>query len=828
MKKARKSLALLLTAAMVLTMTPVLAFAAEGAGSQVNRLAGANRYDTSAKTALDAYPDGAETVIIARGDNEGQFADGLAASYLAGLKDAPILLTDPKVLPQETENAIVKLKTKKAYVLGGKLAVSPVVESKLKDLNLEVKRIEGDNRYATAAFIAAEGKADTALVVSGFAPADSLVAGPLASGKGYPILLVNRDSVPDETNQATAGLGIKTINVVGGENVVSKAVYEKLGAKARYSGQSRIETSLAVAKDLFKDPKAFSIVGYLSLADAVGAAVYGDPIIYVKNNLAYVQSYLAGAITANTRFTIFGGSLAVNGTVENALRKLLGEPEQPEQNDDFVITNGVLKEYTGAGGDVVIPYGVTSIGDEAFCIYNYGSGNDITSITIPDSVTSIGEHAFTSCRSLTSITIPDSVKSIGECAFGFCENLKSVIIGDGVTSIGKQAFLECKSLTNVIIPNSVKSIEYGVFQECGNLKSVTIGNSVTSIGDGAFAGCYSLTNVSIPDSVTNIEKYAFSGCKNLTSISIGSGVTSIRDDMFFGCDNLAMINVKTGNSLYSSVNGVLLSKDKSKLIYYPHGKTGVYVIPDNVTSIGNGAFSECDKLTSVIIGNGVTSIGDNAFYHCYGLASVTMPNSLTNIGSEAFESCHSLTNIDIPDSVTSIGERAFLGCVSFTNIVIPDSIKEIKDETFRACYELISITIPDGVTTIGNKAFYQCSKLPSITIPDSVTSIGDEAFSYCRKLKSITIPGSITGIRDKMFYECSDLKSVTISDGVTSIGDSAFAFCNSLTSVTIPDSVTNIGDWVFSYHNKNLTIYGMPGSYAETYATQQGIPFLSK
>jgi len=603
MKKARKSLALLLTAAMVLTMTPALAFAADT--GQVNRISGSNRYDTSAKTALNACPNGAEAVIIARGDNEGQFADGLAASYLAGLKGAPILLTDPKVLPQEIEDAIVKLKAKKAYVLGGKLAVSPAVESKLKNLNMEVKRIQGDNRYATAAFIAAEGKADTALVVSGFAPADSLVAGSLAFSEKYPILLVSKDSIPDETKQAIANLGIKTIDVVGGENVVSKAVYEKLGAHERYSGQSRIETSLAVAKDLFKEPKSFSIVGYLSLADAVGAAVYGDPIIYVKNNLADVQSYLAGAITTDTRFTIFGGSLAVNSTVENALRKLLGKSEQ--NNDDFVITDGVLKEYKGPGGNVVIPNGVTSIGDKAFYLYDYLSGNTITSITIPDSVTSIGNDAFGGCYNLMSIMIPDSVKSVGEGAFSFCENLKSVVIGNGMTSIGKQAFLECKSLTNVTIPNSVKSIEYGAFQECGNLKSVTIGDSVTSIGDDAFCSCKSLISLNIPDSVTSIGEYAFSGCKNMTSISIGSGVTSIRDDMFFGCDNLAMINVKTGNSLYSSVNGVLLSKDKSKLIYYPRGKTGAYAIPDDVTSIGNGAFSECDKLTSVSIGEGVTS-----------------------------------------------------------------------------------------------------------------------------------------------------------------------------------------------------------------------------
>lgn len=75
-------------------------------------------------------------------------------------------------------------------------------------------------------------------------------------------------------------------------------------------------------------------------------------------------------------------------------------------NNDFEIENGVLVKYTGAGGDVVIPDGVTSIGDWAFSRYE-----GLTSVTIPDSVTSIGDWAFCECASLTNIAIPDSVTS---------------------------------------------------------------------------------------------------------------------------------------------------------------------------------------------------------------------------------------------------------------------------------------------------------------------------------------------------------------------------------------------------------------------------------
>jgi putative cell wall-binding protein len=292
------------------------------AEGQVTRIAGDNRYDTSAKTALDAYPEGAETVIIARGDDQGGFADALAAGCLAGVENAPILLTSTGSLPQEIEAAVKKLGAKKAYVLGGELAVSRAVADKLKSLGLEVERIQGDNRYATAAAIAAKGgQTDTAIVVSGFAPADSLVAGPLAFSNKYPILLVDKNSVPAETKKAIADLGIEKIIVVGGENAVSRAVYNELNAQERYAGQSRIETSLDVAEKAFAEAKDFSIVGYLKLADAVGAAVNGNPIIYVKDNISDVKDYLTGAAAAN--FTIFGGTLAVSDTVENDLKELL-------------------------------------------------------------------------------------------------------------------------------------------------------------------------------------------------------------------------------------------------------------------------------------------------------------------------------------------------------------------------------------------------------------------------------------------------------------------------------------------------------------------------
>ena len=386
-------------------------------------------------------------------------------------------------------------------------------------------------------------------------------------------------------------------------------------------------------------------------------------------------------------------------------------------------------------------------------------------------------------------------------------------IRKGVKVIGNRAFWGCKSLTNINIPNSV-----------------------TTIGDSAFWYCESLTNINIPNSVTTIGDWGFGACESLTSITIPNSVVTIIGNPFKGWHG----NLYNESKAFIYEDHVLFNKNKTTLIAYRAKETN-YTIPNSVTTIGEGAFSDCKSLISINIPNSVTTIERGALNHCDSLTSINIPNSVTTIGNFAFGDCKSLTNINIPNSVTTIGDSAFWNCKSLTNINIPNSVTTIGNWVFGACKSLTSITIPNSVVTIignpfkgwhGNlynesKAFiyedhvlfnknkttliaYR-AKGTNYTIPNSVTTIGEHAFSDCDSLTSINIPNSVTTIGKCAFKGCKSLISINIPNSVTTIGMGAFVQCDSLTSINIPNSVTTIGEQAFR-NCKSLVNINIPNS----------------
>ena len=203
-----------------------------------------------------------------------------------------------------------------------------------------------------------------------------------------------------------------------------------------------------------------------------------------------------------------------------------------------------------------------------------------------------------------------------------------------------------------VIQDGIEMIGDGCFYNCTDLKEITIPNSVTYIGNyNAFYGCKNLEKINIPNSVTCINGGAFWCCESLKEITIPDSVTYIGKKVFYGCNSLKNIFVDKNNKNYSSLNGVLFNKDKTKIICYPSGKTlSHYDIPNSVISIDIDAFEDCTFLKNIILSNNVAFVENWAFLNCISLKEITIPDSVTYIGIEAFYNCTSLKKIYISNN----------------------------------------------------------------------------------------------------------------------------------------------------------------------------------
>lgn len=563
---------------------------------------------------------------------------------------------------------------------------------------------------------------------------------------------------------------------------------------------------------------------------------------------------------------------------------------------------------TNKTGKIEIPKTVTTIGSGAF-----NGCNGITSVSIPNSVASVGSQSFYNCTSLATIVIGDSTNtgvktgmSIQSNAFAGCIGLTTLSLNLPIASYNSP-FQNLPSLTTLFIGNSVPTIDNYIFSNLTGLTKITlgrtniaptmilvypsafnnslnletlnlnsnlyiqnyaysagtvspfsyittlsIGNKVDSIGSYAFAGCTKLKSIAVPNTVKSIGQSAFASCTNVGTISLGSSVSEIASGVFTGCSSLLNINVDNANVTYSTIDGVLYSKDQLTLIQYPIGRSGDYAIPTSVKTIGSSAFLSCVGLQSVQISQAIISIQSSAFANS-GLTSVSIGHAdsistaTVSIASDAFAGCKAITKLLLNKNFTFSSENSpFQNSSLVTEILIGNGIISIPNNSFAGCTGLKSVqlgqnnsmgnnaitvsasafsgctnfatlelnksinitgyaspftsisslTVGNGVVFIGNQAFSNCINLGSAILPASVQKIGNSAFQYCAKLQSATFSG-VDSIGNGAFWGCSSLASIAIPNKVKTIESATFHGCTALASASLGDSITQIKDNAF-------------------------------
>ena len=547
---------------------------------------------------------------------------------------------------------------------------------------------------------------------------------------------------------------------------------------------------------------------------------------------------------------------------------------------DFIIEKGVLKQYVGPGGEVVIPEGVRCIGQGAF-----RGCTQVTGIAIPESVKSIKKWAFWDCRSLTAIELPASIEQVGQNLLKGCRMLRKVSIPEGITRIEEFAFEDCVSLETVSFPDSLLGIDKGAFKSCRMLRCITIPKHVRWIGEYAFCGCSGVQDLQILTETAIFERHAFDFPDGIPN-PVGNYRVSMPDPLAKSLDlNSLKSEFPSASLIFSLLQGperfsgefkkkLIALMEKNPKSYFEYlleqdddGSTAHFLELrkkltldeiDDYLEMANQA-SDAAKVRAVLLNYKEKHFERKELDRIYreneekdlGIREKTVADwrktykfSISNGGVRISGYKGNEQTVYVPEkigknTVTQIGDRAFsrswaemmadrrseTGDETEKSLILPDTIREIGACAFEYS-DFSSIGLPKA-GVIFSEGIFSWSRIKTIQLPADMKSIPAEAFRGCLALEEVTIPEGMKSIGTQAFRDCRSLTDMRIPEGVNSIGDAAFFDCENLTCVTIRSDMTRIGRWAFR-GCKKLTIHAPAGSYAEKYAKENTIPFFAE
>lgn len=388
-------------------------------------------------------------------------------------------------------------------------------------------------------------------------------------------------------------------------------------------------------------------------------------------------------------------------------------------------------------------------------------------------VLDIGECAFESCTSLEKIVIPNCTTNIGGSAFSYCGELSDVTIGSNVAEIGviptgrdeeygmvdvAPAFGGCDSLMNFkLAEGNEKYEEIGgcLFYRATPRYEKTLAVypagrddlwftgdvNVTKIGDGACAQCQKFTTLVITNSVREIGVCSFVNDGDLSKVVVLDGVTNICYGAFQL--NMELMDVEIAGSVKTIGEDVFIH-DYMPGDIWDNPRLGRLVLHEGIETISGGAFNFCQWLGEITIPDSVTTLGEGAFSeNSYGAPAITIGDGITSVTANAFSGCPNCKRITFGENVTTIEDGAFSGCEKVTELEIPEGVASIGESAFSGCYELRTLSLPDSLVSIGANAFSGCRWLKKLVVPANVTEIGDGAFVEADCLWKIYLPASL-------------------------------------------------------------------------------------
>ena len=446
--------------------------------------------------------------------------------------------------------------------------------------------------------------------------------------------------------------------------------------------------------------------------------------------------------------------------------------------------------------------------------------NQLRSVSFETGTKQVAQFLFAGCTGLEKIVIPDEITTIGKGALQLCKNLTNVTLPESCTEIGEGAFLQNDKIEKIKIPNNVITIGSEAFKQCSELQQVILSSKLKDLGTAAFAET-AITEIEIPKSLKTAHTYydaggridgPFEKCDQLKKVTFETGITQIAQFLFAGCTGLEKIDIP---DTVDTIGKYALSECSNLRLA---------TIPAKITEINEGIFQDDSVLDRIVLPDKIKSIKYTAFKGCKSLKEIVIPNNVTIMENSVFENCTALTKVTVGNQVSSIGQSAFSGCTALPQITLPASVQTIGDKAFSHCEALADVKLSEGLTSIGSYAFEYNIALPKVTLPNTLESLGERAFQYCDVLADVDLGAGLKVIPKYCFYEDPALQKVILPYQFTTVNASAFANCTKLTDITFNRNVSSVDASALSYKDKT-TIHGVKGTYAETFASDNGFKF---